>query len=414
MELVKLEMTPKERKIAYARGEEVDRIPTSLSAGETAPPLYGISIRDYYFSADAMVEVESRLAEDFQADNMGMGLGLRTLVEALGTKLEYPEHSVSYIEKPALETFDDLDHMELINVEKDGRFPIIIEAFERLQEKYGKDKVQVKYVESSQEADYTPNIETFVEEDLDLIIGVGYKMAGAIEEASKNYPDVQFAIIDHSYEKQPKNVTSLIYEDNTAAYLAGLVAAKKTETNKVAFIGGIKSATLDKFEYGFRAGVKAANPNCELTVRYLNSFSDSALAKSVANQMHKDGVDVIYTAAGAAGTGAIEAAKENNKMAIGVDVDQSPLAPDNIISSTMKNVNVSIVNLVGEILEDNYQGGQVIVNTLASGGVGLSDTTKDHVSKDILDYVNEQAGKIKSGEIVVPENEKQYNEIVGK
>ena len=288
------------------------------------------------------------------------------------------------------------------------------EGLQQAQEKYGKDKVQVKYVESSQEADYTPNIETFVEEDLDLIIGVGYKMAGAIEEASKNYPDVQFAIIDHSYEKQPENVTSLIYEDNTAAYLAGLVAAKKTETNKVAFIGGIKSATLDKFEYGFRAGVKAANPNCELTVRYLNSFSDSALAKSVANQMHKDGVDVIYTAAGAAGTGTIEAAKENNKMAIGVDVDQSPLAPDNIISSTMKNVNVSIVNLVGEILEDNYQGGQVIVNTLASGGVGLSDTTKDHVSKDILDYVNEQAGKIKSGEIVVPENEKQYNEIVGK
>ena len=185
------------------------------------------------------------------------------------------------------------------------------EGLQQAQEKYGKDKVQVKYVESSQEADYTPNIETFVEEDLDLIIGVGYKMAGAIEEASKNYPDVQFAIIDHSYEKQPENVTSLIYEDNTAAYLAGLVAAKKTETNKVAFIGGMKSATLDKFEYGFRAGVKAANPDCEISVRYANSFSDAALAKSIANQMHKDGVDVIYTAAGAAGTGAIEAAKEN-------------------------------------------------------------------------------------------------------
>ncbi len=102
-------------------------------------------------------------------------------------------------------------------------------------------------------------------------------------------------------------------------------------------------------------------------------------------------------------------------MAIGVDIDQNPLAPENVISSTVKNINVSIVNLVGEILEDNYQGGQVIVNTLASGGVGLSDSTKkDHVSKDILDYVNEQADKIKSGEIKVPENEKQYNEIVGK
>ena len=70
-----------------------------------------------------MVEVESRLAEDFQADNMGMGLGLRTLVEALGTKLEYPEHSVSYIEKPALETFDDLDHMELIGSESVNPIP---------------------------------------------------------------------------------------------------------------------------------------------------------------------------------------------------------------------------------------------------------------------------------------------------
>lgn len=94
--------------------------------------------------------------------------------------------------------------------------------------------------------------------------------------------------------------------------------------------------------------------------------------------MHKDGVDVIYTGDRyAAGTGAIEVCKKKTiKMAIGVDVDQSPLAPDNIITSTMKNINVSIVNLVGEILDDNYQGGQVIVNTLASGGVGLSDTTK--------------------------------------
>lgn len=97
MELIRLEMTPKERMIAYSKGEEVDRIPTSLSASETAPPLYGIDIRDYYFSADAMVEVETALANDFQADNMGIGLGLRTLVEALGTKLAYPKGNVAYI-----------------------------------------------------------------------------------------------------------------------------------------------------------------------------------------------------------------------------------------------------------------------------------------------------------------------------
>ena len=288
------------------------------------------------------------------------------------------------------------------------------EGLQKAEKKFGSDKVKVKYLESTKDADYVPNIETFVEEDLDLIIGVGYKMAGAIEEASKNYPDVQFAIIDHSYEKQPKNVTSLIYEDNTAAYLAGLVAAKKTETNKVAFIGGIKSATLDKFEYGFRAGVKAANPNCELTVRYLNSFSDSALAKSVANQMHKDGVDVIYTAAGAAGTGAIEAAKENGKMAIGVDTDQNALAPNNVITSAVKNIDVSVIDLIGKLIDGNYKGGEVVTNTLASGGVGIAATTDKNVPEDILKYVDEQADLVKSGEIKVPQNEKEYKEIVEK
>ena len=141
MELIKLEMTPKERTIAYAQGEEVDRIPTSLSASETVSPLYGIPISKYYFSADLMVEVESRLAEDFHADNMGIGLGLRTLVEALGTKLEYPKQNVSYILEPALKSFSDVENMELVNVEKDGRFPIIIEAFERLQERFGSERV---------------------------------------------------------------------------------------------------------------------------------------------------------------------------------------------------------------------------------------------------------------------------------
>ena len=140
MELIRLEMTPKERAAAYARGEEVDRIPTSLSANETAGPLYGIDICDYYFSADKMVEVETRLAEDFHADNMGIGLGLRTVVEGLGTKLAYPKKSVAYIVEPVLKKLSDVDNMDFINIEKDGRFPIIIEATERLQEKFGKER----------------------------------------------------------------------------------------------------------------------------------------------------------------------------------------------------------------------------------------------------------------------------------
>ena len=156
------------------------------------------------------------------------------------------------------------------------------EGLQKAEEKYGSDKVKVKYLESTKDADYVPNIETFVEEDLDLIIGVGYKTADAIAEAAKNYQEKQFAVVDHAYEEQPENVTSLVYEDNTSSYLAGLIAGKMTETNKVAFISGMESVVLNRFQYGYMAGVKAANPDCEVVVRCANSFNDAALGKSIA------------------------------------------------------------------------------------------------------------------------------------
>ncbi|MBQ9564647.1 MAG: hypothetical protein IJU98_03565, partial [Synergistaceae bacterium] len=141
MERIRLEMTPKQRLTAYARGEEVDRIPTTLSAAETIPLLYGINLCDHYFSADLMVQTETAVAEEFGADNMGIGLGLRTLVEALGTKLAYPRDSVSYIVEPALKSFDELDRIKPADIDRDGRLPIIVEAFERLQEKFGAERI---------------------------------------------------------------------------------------------------------------------------------------------------------------------------------------------------------------------------------------------------------------------------------
>ena len=178
---------------------------------------------------------------------------------------------------------------------------------------------------------------------MDLIVGVGYKLEQAIKDASTDYPEQQFALIDAVCEgEQPENVTSLLYEDNASSYLTGLIAGKMTETNKVGFIGGMETDVIAKFDYGFRAGVKAANPDAEVMVQYANSFTDSALGKTIANQMHSNNVDIIFTCAGAVGIGAIEAAKENGKKAIGVDQDQNSLAPDNIITSAMKRVDVGM------------------------------------------------------------------------
>ena len=278
------------------------------------------------------------------------------------------------------------------------------EGLQAIQKELGEDKIEVKYLESTQDSDYVPNIEQFVEEETDLIIGVGYKLADALKEAAQNYPEQQFALIDETYDEQPENITSLSFESNESSYLAGLIAGKCTKTNKVAFIGGMESPVIAKFEYGFKAGVQDANPDAEVLVQYANSYSDQALGKSIANSMISKGADVIFPCAGACGTGSIEAVKEAGKMAIGVDRDQNDLAPDNILTSAMKNIDIAVANLVRDYVNGDYKGGEVKIGSLANEGVGLAPTTDKNVSAEILEYVDEKAQEIKDGKINVPNN----------
>lgn len=137
MELIETEMTPKGRLAAYARGEEVDRIPTTVGGNETGCwRLLGIPISEYYFSADAMVAIESFLADNTGTDNMGMGLGLRTVAEAMGAKMHYSKDSVAYVEEPGIKDLSEVEGLEVVTA-RDGRIPIMVEAFKRLIDKYG-------------------------------------------------------------------------------------------------------------------------------------------------------------------------------------------------------------------------------------------------------------------------------------
>lgn len=288
------------------------------------------------------------------------------------------------------------------------------EGLQAVEKELGKDKIEVKVLESRQDSDYDSNIDQFIDQEMDLIIGVGYKLDKAIEKASKAYPKQQFAIIDFAYEKQPENVTSLLFEDNASSYLTGLIAGKMTKTNKVGFIGGMKGVVISKFENGFKAGVKDANPKAKISVQYANSFSDQALGKSIANSMIKNGVDVVFPAAGAVGTGAIESVKENGKMAIGVDRDQNSLAPDNVITSAMKNIDVAVGDLAKSFVDGSYKPGEVIIGSLATGGVGIAPTSDKNVPADVLEYVKGKTKEIVDGKIKVPATDKEYKELYEK
>ena len=285
-------------------------------------------------------------------------------------------------------------------------------AWEGLQRAEKELGVEVKYLESKQDSDYTTNVETLVDEEVDLIIGVGSKLGPVIKEAAENYPEQKFTIIDETYEEIPSNVKSVLFEAEQSSYLVGLIAAKMTKTNNIGFIGGMDIPVIGTFKYGYMAGAKAVNKDIEIQSQYANSFSDQAKGKAIANQMMLNKADVIFIAGGDVGTGAIEAIKEAGKFGIGVDRDQSDLAVDNVLTSAIKRVDIGMYETVKELTEGNFEGGVSVTYGIEEGAVGIPDTTKNLVSQDVLDFVNEQIEKIKSGEIKVPSTEKEYNEFV--
>ena len=285
-------------------------------------------------------------------------------------------------------------------------------AWEGLQQAQKDLGIEIKVIESKQASEYLPNMESLIDEDVDMVIGVGYTMKEDIQKQAENYPDTQFVLIDETYDTIPENVTPILFRENEAAYLTGLIAGKMTKTNEVGFLGGMNNPVISAFEYGYKAGVVTANDKADVKVQYAGTFSDAAKGKSIANQMYASNVDTILSAAGGTGIGAIESAKEQNKYAIGVDRDQSELAPQNMLTSALKKVNVGVYDTVKEFKEGKEIGGKERVYGLKEDGVGIPESTKNLVSQDIIDYVNTMADKIKNGEIEVPDTKEKYDQFI--
>lgn len=285
-------------------------------------------------------------------------------------------------------------------------------TWEGLQQAKKEFNMDVKYLESKQETEYLQNIENFIDEEIDLIIGVGYQLKDTIESAAKSYPDQKFGLLDETYDEIPSNVVPVIFKEEEGAYLAGVIAAKMSQTKNIGFIGGMPAPGVVKYHYGFKYGVESTDSTIKFSEQYANSFTDQAKGKSIAKQMYAANVDTILAAAGDTGTGAIEAAKENNKYAIGVDRDQSDLAPNNVITSVLKKLNVASYNLAKDLAQGNFKGGEAKVYGLKDGAIALADNTNKLVTKEVLEEVNKVADKIKNGEIKVPNNEEEYNKMM--
>ena len=283
-------------------------------------------------------------------------------------------------------------------------------AWEGLEKDGEELGVEVNYLESATDADYQPNMETFVDEDYDLIISVGYMLADATREAAEANPDTKFAIIDDSSIDLP-NVTSLMFKAEQASYLVGYVAGLTTKTNNIGFVVGMTNETMNQFGYGYCAGAIDANPDITVQQFNANSFADSATGKTMANTAITNGADIVFQAAGATGLGVIEACQEAGVYAIGVDSDQSSIAPKTVLTSAMKRVDNAVYDAVQELIDDKLEGG-VQTFDLAAGGVDIAPS-QDLISDDVIKAVDEVKEKIISGDVVVPDNKDDFEAKYG-
>lgn len=282
------------------------------------------------------------------------------------------------------------------------------EGLEKASKDYG---VEVNYLESKGDSDYSPNIEQFMDEEYDLIICVGYMLADATREAAEANPDQKFAIIDDSSCADLDNVTCLMFKQEQASYLVGYVAGLETESNNVGFVLGMANDTMNLFGYGYCAGVLDANPDCKIQMANANSFADSATGKTDAQNFITNGADIVFHAAGATGLGVIEACQENGKKAIGVDSDQSSIAPETVITSAMKRVDTAVIDSVSALVEGKLEGG-VKTYDLTIEGVDIAPT-QDLLSEDTVVKIEEIKQQIIKGEIVVPSSKDEFEAKYG-
>lgn len=238
----------------------------------------------------------------------------------------------------------------------------------------------------------------------DLVIGVGYLFSDSARSLAGNFPNVNFAVVDYSAgdAAPPSNLLGLSFKEQQGSFLVGALAAMKSETDKVGFVGGMEGPLIGKFEAGFEAGAWYVNPDLDITAKYVGTtgaaFANPAKGKEIAKAMYNDNVDVIYHAAGLSGSGVIEAASETGNYAIGVDSDQNYLAPGHVLTSMLKRVDVAVYKTIRDVVNGEFGGGTDKRFGLAENGVDYA--------LDVFNRVKEFPGQVEqleaTGEVSLP------------
>lgn len=288
-------------------------------------------------------------------------------------------------------------------------------AWRGMQQLRQRNDVHIGFLESTQDADYFTNLDMAADAGSDLIWGVGFALREAICDVALMTPDILYGGIDCTFgEDILPNVFGVAFRAYEAAFLAGYAAALTTKTGCIAFVGGIRGDVLMEFECGWRAGAAWAaaelGRSIEVRAQYADSFTDAAKGRAIAASMYANGVDIIFPAAAVTGIGCIEEAVARQKMVVGVDVDQRHLAPNNMLTSVLKNVDIALVEIAERIMAGEALGGKDVSVGLADGAVGLP-ADNPNMAPEVQERVNKLTKLIAAGKITPPRTQKELQQF---
>jgi basic membrane protein A len=241
--------------------------------------------------------------------------------------------------------------------------------------------VRVRFVEPGEGSDREAGLRLLAAEGMDLVVGVGFIFTDDITALANEYPNVAFADVDFalSVDKDgkvippPANVAALKFREEQGSFLVGAMAALVGNSKKVGFVGGMDTPLIHKFEAGYKAGVKAVCPDCEIVAQYAGvtpeAFRNPGRGKELALSQYQQGVNVIFHASGSTGLGVFEAARTMKKLGIGVDGDQYGEAPGFVLSSMVKRVDNAVFDVIKRVKDKTFKGG-IYSFGLAEDGVG--------------------------------------------
>ncbi|ARO14180.1 basic membrane lipoprotein [Ketogulonicigenium robustum] len=262
-------------------------------------------------------------------------------------------------------------------------------------------------------ARWEPALADACDQGYDIIVVGTWEMTGFVVALAPEFPDTKFIIFDDAPDFAANNLPNVIaitYRTSTAAFLAGYAAAKVSQTGKIGEIFGVEGATILEFAVGFEQGARLANPDVELIRAVAGSFTDPAKGKELALTQFAQGADIVFPIAGGTGIGALQAARDEGKLAVGVDSDQALIfeATDEaqakaIFTSVEKKVGDSIYLVLEQTLAGTAPYGSIVVLGLQEGAVGISKNAyyEASVPAEVRAEVDALEAQIIAGEITV-------------